>query len=53
MQSPHLGRDIKRNNLIYVDDNDGHVSADPASEDPVAEVLRDNAISAKYMERPG
>ena len=47
MKSPNLDREIKHNNIIYVDDNDGHVTADPASEDPVADVLRDNAISAQ------
>ncbi|NCG03282.1 MAG: hypothetical protein GWP22_07470, partial [Actinomycetales bacterium] len=47
LKSPALAREIKHNNIIDVNDNDGHVSADPTSEDPVGDVLRDNAISAQ------
>ena len=32
-------RSMKRHNICYVDDNDGQTSAQPESEDPMAEVL--------------
>ncbi|KAL7552654.1 hypothetical protein ACHAWF_015884 [Thalassiosira exigua] len=36
--SPNGGRVMKRHNVSYADDNNGHVSADPHSMEPVMEV---------------
>ncbi|NCG03649.1 MAG: hypothetical protein GWP22_09365, partial [Actinomycetales bacterium] len=45
--SPNMQRSIDHHNTKYVDDNDGHVSASPDSEDPVGEVLEANQHSAQ------
>jgi hypothetical protein len=47
LKSPTLQQQIRHHNIAYVDDADGHVSADYHSEDPIAEATERMTQSAQ------
>jgi hypothetical protein len=47
LESPTLHQEITHHNIAYVDNTDGHVSADYHSEDPIQEVAEKMNISAQ------
>jgi len=47
LESPTMKRAIKHHNVVYVDDADGHVSADATLQDPTSEAVTRMHISAQ------